>query len=100
MLTLSNRTDSDLNHLGLIETANWNLRRIARAGKVATKSAKVHNSSDSTTNSCPEEVVSEMSDENTSKHKQDDLFEIISFQPENFVESTQKYSEQYDTIMW
>ncbi|XP_047071040.1 probable RNA methyltransferase At5g51130 [Lolium rigidum] len=83
---------------GLIETAKWNLRTIARAGKVATKSAKVHNSSDSTTQSCPE-VVSEMSNGNISVHKQHDLFEIVSFRPDNFVQSTHRYSEQYDTIM-
>ncbi|CAM0911786.1 unnamed protein product [Alopecurus aequalis] len=83
---------------GLIETANWNLRRIVRTGKVATTVAKVHNSSDSTTQSCPEEVVPEMSNGNISKHKQHDLFEIISFKAENFVESTHKY-RQYDTIM-
>ncbi|KAM0884189.1 hypothetical protein ACQ4PT_031140 [Festuca glaucescens] len=85
--------------LGLIETAKWNLRTIARGGKVATKSAKVLNSSDSTTQSCPEVVVSEMSNGNISKHKQHDLFEIVSFRTDNFVQSTHRYSEQYDTIM-
>ncbi|KAM0884188.1 hypothetical protein ACQ4PT_031140 [Festuca glaucescens] len=84
---------------GLIETAKWNLRTIARGGKVATKSAKVLNSSDSTTQSCPEVVVSEMSNGNISKHKQHDLFEIVSFRTDNFVQSTHRYSEQYDTIM-
>jgi hypothetical protein len=99
VLSLSDWTDSYLNLLGLIENAKWNLRTIARAGKVATKSAKVHNSSDSTTQSCPE-VVSEMSNGNISVHKQHDLFEIVSFRPDNFVQSTHRYSEQYDTIMW
>jgi 7SK snRNA methylphosphate capping enzyme len=100
MLSLLNWTDSDLNPLGLIETAKWNLRTIARAGKVATRSAKVNNSSDSTTQSCPEGVVSEMSKGNISEHKQHNLFEIVSFRPDNFVQSTHRYSEQYDTIMW
>ena len=80
----------------MIETANWNLRRVARTGKVDMKSLKVHNS---TTQSCPEKLVSEMSNGNISKDKQHDLFEIVSFRPENFVESTHKY-RQYDTIMW
>lgn len=84
---------------GLIETANWNLRRITRTGKLDTESAKVHNSSDSTIQRCPKEVVSEMSNANISKHKHHDLFEIVSFRPENFVESMHKCSEQYDTIM-
>ncbi|XP_037469603.1 probable RNA methyltransferase At5g51130 [Triticum dicoccoides] len=84
---------------GLIETANWNLRRISRTGNVAPESAKVHNSSDSTTHSCREEVVSEMPNGNISKHEQPDLFEIISFRSENFVQSTHRYTERYDTIM-
>ncbi|VAI74575.1 unnamed protein product [Triticum turgidum subsp. durum] len=84
---------------GLIETANWNLRRISRTGKVAPESAKVHNSSDSTTQSCREEVVSEMPNGDIPKHEQPDLFEIVSFRSENFVQSTHRYTEQYDTIM-
>ncbi|KAM3190079.1 hypothetical protein ACQJBY_068351 [Aegilops geniculata] len=66
---------------------------------MAPESAKVHNSSDSTTKSCPEEVVSEMPNGNISKHEQPDLFEIVSFRSENFVQSKHKYAEQYDTIM-
>ena len=100
VLVLSNETDSDINLVGLIDLANWNLRRISRTGNVAPESAKVHNSSDSTTHSCREEVVSEMPNGNISKHEQPDLFEIISFRSENFVQSKHKYAEQYDTIMW
>ncbi|XBI09734.1 hypothetical protein VPH35_137219 [Triticum aestivum] len=84
---------------GLIDLANWNLRRISRTGNMAPESAKVHNSSDSTTKSCPEEVVSEMPNGNISKYEQPDLFEIVSFRSENFVQSKHKYAEQYDTIM-
>ena len=100
VLGLSNETDSDLNLVGLIETANWNLRRISRTGNMAPESAKVHNSSDSTTKSYPEEVVSEMPNGDIPKHEQPDLFEIVSFRSENFVQSKHKYAEQYDTIMW
>ena len=100
VLCLSNETDYDLNLVGLIETANWNLRRISRTGNVAPESAKVHNSSDSTTHSCREEVVSEMPNGDIPKHEQPDLFEIVSFRSENFVQSTHRYTERYDTIMW
>ncbi|KAI4974675.1 probable RNA methyltransferase At5g51130 [Hordeum vulgare subsp. vulgare] len=83
---------------GLIDLAKWNLRRISRTGNMAPESAKVHNSSESTTQSHQEEVVSGMPNGNISKHARPDLFEIVSFRSENFIQR-RKCSEQYDTIM-
>lgn len=84
---------------GLIETANWNLRRISRLDKVATKNVNGPKPSDHLSQSSPEEVAPEMSNENISNHKHHDLFKIVSFQHENFVKSMDRCSEQYDTII-
>ncbi|XP_066326723.1 probable RNA methyltransferase At5g51130 [Miscanthus floridulus] len=80
---------------GLIETAKWNLRRIMRQDKVATKNVKAQELSGSPSQSSPGEVASELS--NGNRHQ--DLFKIVSFRRENFVESMDGCSEQYDTIL-
>ncbi|KAF0901123.1 hypothetical protein E2562_037980 [Oryza meyeriana var. granulata] len=84
---------------GLIETANWNLRRMSRLDKVAVENTKVHKSSDSPSESCPEKVALEISNEDISNGSHHDIFEVVSFCRENFVESMSKSSEQYDTIV-
>ncbi|KAL6661905.1 hypothetical protein ACP70R_001289 [Stipagrostis hirtigluma subsp. patula] len=84
---------------GLIETAKWNLRRISRLDKVATKSDKAQKSSNSPSQSSLEEAASDMSNGNHSNHKNNDLFKIVSFRRENFVENLHGCSEQYDTII-
>uniref|UniRef100_A0A0A9FYA6 RNA methyltransferase n=1 Tax=Arundo donax TaxID=35708 RepID=A0A0A9FYA6_ARUDO len=84
---------------GLIETAKWNLRRISRLDKGATKNSKAQESSNSPSQSSMEEVASEMSNGNSYNHKHKDLFKTVSFRRENFVESLQGCSERYDTIM-
>ena len=91
-----NRIHFYLSLLGLIETARWNLRRIMRQDKVATKNVKAQELSDSPSQSSPGEVASELS--NGNRHQ--DLFKIVSFRRENFVESMDGCSEQYDTILW
>ncbi|XP_066353160.1 probable RNA methyltransferase At5g51130 [Miscanthus floridulus] len=80
---------------GLIETAKWNLRRIMQQDKVAKKNVKAQELSDSPSQSSPGEVASELS--NGNRHQ--DLFKILSFRRENFVESMDGCSEQYDTIL-
>ncbi|CAO2202748.1 unnamed protein product [Urochloa humidicola] len=80
---------------GLIESAKWNLRRIMRQDKVATKNAKAQESSNPPSQSSPGEVASELS--NGNEHH--DLFKIVSFRRENFVESLDGCSERYDTIL-
>ncbi|CAL5004970.1 unnamed protein product [Urochloa decumbens] len=80
---------------GLIETAKWNLRRIMRQDKSATKNAKAQESSNPPSQSSPGEVVSELSKGN--EHQ--DLSKIVSFRRENFVESLDGCSERYDTIL-
>ncbi|KAL6646271.1 hypothetical protein ACP70R_017879 [Stipagrostis hirtigluma subsp. patula] len=84
---------------GLIETAKWNLRRISRLDKVATKSDKAQKSSNSLSQSSLEEAASDMSNESHSNQKNSDLFKIVSFRRENFVENLHGCSEQYDTII-
>ena len=86
----------DLALLGLIETAKWNLRRITRQDKVATKNTNAQESSNSPSQSSPGDVAPELSNEN----KHHDLFKIVSFRRENFVERLDGCSEQYDTILW
>lgn len=93
-------TDPDLVLLGLIETANWNLRRMSRLDKVAIEKNKVQKSSDSPSESCLEKVAPEISNGDISNGNQHDILEVVSFRRENFVESTSKFSEQYDTIVW
>jgi len=85
----------DLALLGLIETAKWNLRRITRQDKVATKNVKAQESSNPPSQSSAGEVAPEFSNGN----KHNDLFKIVSFRRENFVESLGGCSEQYDTIL-
>ncbi|KAG2580412.1 probable RNA methyltransferase At5g51130 [Panicum virgatum] len=80
---------------GLIETAKWNLRRITRQDKVATKNTNAQESSNSPSQSSLGEVAPELSNEN----KHHDLFKIVSFRRENFVERLDGCSEQYDTIL-
>ncbi|WVZ91879.1 hypothetical protein U9M48_037992 [Paspalum notatum var. saurae] len=80
---------------GLIETARWNLRRIVRQDKVATKNVQADESSNSASQTSPGAVTTELSDGN----KHHDLFKVVSFQHENFVESMHECSEQYDTIL-
>lgn len=80
----------------MIETAKWNLRRVARQDKVATQNAKAQESSNSSSQSSPGEVASELP--NGKEHH--DLFKIVSFRCENFVESLGGCSEQFDTILW
>ncbi|XP_062196699.1 probable RNA methyltransferase At5g51130 [Phragmites australis] len=84
---------------GLIETAKWNLRRISRVDKVATKNVKAQESLNSPSPSSLEEVASEMSNEISYNSKHHDLFQTVSFRCENFVESLHGCSEQYDTIL-
>jgi 7SK snRNA methylphosphate capping enzyme len=67
-----------------------------RQDKVALKNVKAQELSDSPSQCSPGEVASELS--NGNKHK--DLFKIVSFQRENFVESMGGCLEQYDTILW
>ena len=86
----------DLALLGLIETAKWNLRRITRQDKVATKNVKAQESSNPPSQSSAGEVAPEFSNGN----KHNDLFKIVSFRRENFEESLGGCSEQYDTILW
>lgn len=92
-------TDPDLVLLGLIETANWNLRRISRLDKVAVENTKAHNSSDSLSESCPEKVAPEISNGDISNGNHHDIFRVVSFRRENFVDSMCTSSEQYDTIV-
>nr|CAB3504703.1 unnamed protein product [Digitaria exilis] len=80
---------------GLIETAKWNLRRVARQDKLATQNANAQESSNSPSQSSPGEAASELS--NGKEHQ--DLLKIVSFQHENFVESLGGSSERYDTIL-
>nr|CAB3481604.1 unnamed protein product [Digitaria exilis]CAB3483689.1 unnamed protein product [Digitaria exilis] len=80
---------------GLIETAKWNLRRVARQDKLATQNANAQESSNSPSQSSPGEAASELS--NGKEHQ--DLLKIVSFRRENFVESLGGSSERYDTIL-
>lgn len=93
-------TDPDLVLLGLIETANWNLRRISRLDKVAVENTKAHKSLDSPSESCPEKVAPEISNGDISNGSHHDMFKVVSFRRENFVDSMCTSSEQYDTIVW
>ncbi|BAF24298.1 probable RNA methyltransferase At5g51130 [Oryza sativa Japonica Group] len=84
---------------GLIETANWNLRRMSRLDKVVVENTKAHKSSDSPSESCPEKVAPEISNGDISNGSHHDIFKVVSFRRENFVDSMCTSSEQYDTIV-
>ncbi|KAL6900971.1 hypothetical protein ACP4OV_005647 [Aristida adscensionis] len=85
---------------GLIETAKWNLRRISRLNKESMNNDNAQESSVSPSQSSLEEGASNMSNGNHSNHKNSDLFKIVSFRRENFVESMTGCSEEkYDTII-
>jgi 7SK snRNA methylphosphate capping enzyme len=86
--------------LGLIESAKWNMRRISRLGKIASKNVKAQESSSSPPESSLQEVSSHTSNGNTCNQRHQDIFKIVSFRCENFVENLHGCSEQYDTIMW
>uniref|UniRef100_A0A0E0AYB7 RNA methyltransferase n=1 Tax=Oryza glumipatula TaxID=40148 RepID=A0A0E0AYB7_9ORYZ len=92
--------DSDLVLLGLIETANWNLRRISRLDKVAVENTKAHNSSDSLSESCPEKVAPEISNGDISNGNHHDIFRVVSFRRENFVDSMCTSSEHLSVTKW
>ncbi|TVU04813.1 hypothetical protein EJB05_47948 [Eragrostis curvula] len=84
---------------GLIETAKWNLRRISREDKVDSDNIKAQESSNSPSQSSHDEMASDTSNGNTCNLKHQNIFEIVSFRCENFVESLDRCSERYDTIM-
>uniref|UniRef100_A0A0D9XAC2 RNA methyltransferase n=1 Tax=Leersia perrieri TaxID=77586 RepID=A0A0D9XAC2_9ORYZ len=84
---------------GLIESANWNLRRISRLDKVPLENTKVHKSADSLPENIPQRVAAEISNGDISDTNHHDIFEVISFRRENFVECASNSSEQYDTIV-
>ncbi|OVA16126.1 Bicoid-interacting 3 [Macleaya cordata] len=77
----------------LVENAHWNLRRIAKIESASCPSPNVS-----------EPEVSEkaqgfeLSDEEKVDRPQN-LFDIVSFQKQNFVECLHKHSEKYDAIL-
>ncbi|KAG8048119.1 hypothetical protein GUJ93_ZPchr0008g14090 [Zizania palustris] len=86
---------------GLIESANWNLRRMSRLDKLSVENTKAQKSSDSPSEICAEKMSSEISNGDISNIRQHDIFKVVSFRCENFVESKSmsKWSEHYDTIV-
>ncbi|XP_042454208.1 probable RNA methyltransferase At5g51130 [Zingiber officinale] len=86
---------------GLVETAYWNLRRLARTTNGHNKSKDASRTEDSI-------YVDHLISDDSSNVKSSDfgshlpveeLFKRVSFRRENFVESLQGCTEKYDTIL-
>lgn len=99
---------------GLIETANWNLRKIARIqhsnhkSKEASDSETLDGSNNSKHNGSNDSKhkASQPSDgeilrgqHDASSPSEGNIFERVTFRKENFVESLHGCSEKYDTII-
>ena len=79
-----------------IEDANWHLKKFERAGKKHSKASKLEvsrsaNGSGQSVAASPNEEMMEISEAN--------LFHIVSFQQENFVQSRCPPEKKYDTIL-
>ncbi|XP_042483076.1 probable RNA methyltransferase At5g51130 isoform X1 [Macadamia integrifolia] len=90
----------------LVESAYWNLRRIAKMDKVSCGSSKANRSKlsevvngleHSITESLNVETVNLVRYLNPSQEPK--LFDVVSFRKENFVSSWHNCSEAYDTIL-
>uniref|UniRef100_J3MUW0 RNA methyltransferase n=2 Tax=Oryza brachyantha TaxID=4533 RepID=J3MUW0_ORYBR len=72
---------------------------MSRLDNVAVENTMVHKPADSPSERCPEKVEPETSNGHISNCHHHDIFKVVSFRRENFVESMSKSSEQYDTII-
>ncbi|XP_038987557.1 probable RNA methyltransferase At5g51130 isoform X1 [Phoenix dactylifera] len=91
---------------GLIEAANWNLRKIARIEQSNRRSKEASDSQILDGSNYSKHKVSQASDGETfhiqhdaSSLSEGTLFERVTFRKENFVGSMDKCSEKYDTIL-
>ncbi|KAL0000050.1 hypothetical protein SO802_019652 [Lithocarpus litseifolius] len=85
-----------------IEDANWHLKKFERAGKTHAKASKLEisrsaNGSEQSVASSPNEEMMEISRDCSSTET--NLFHMVSFQQENFVQSRCPPEKKYDTIL-
>ena len=86
-----------------IEDANWHLKKFERAGKTRAKASKLEvsrsaNGSEQSVAASPNEETMEISRDCSSTET--NLFHMVSFQQENFVQSRCPPEKKYDTILW
>ncbi|KAH7651733.1 7SK snRNA methylphosphate capping enzyme protein [Dioscorea alata] len=91
---------------GLIETAKWNLKNIARKEKMSCRSSKVLDSGISNGGGCSSPDMFEASKDGTCKSvggasllEESSPLAKVSFECKNFVESLHGCYEKYDTIL-
>ncbi|XP_050273254.1 probable RNA methyltransferase At5g51130, partial [Quercus robur] len=85
-----------------IEDANWHLNKFERAGKTHAKASKLEvsrsaNGSEQSVAASPNEEMMEISRDCSSTET--NLFHMVSFQQENFVQSRCPPEKKYDTIL-
>ncbi|XP_020084182.1 probable RNA methyltransferase At5g51130 [Ananas comosus] len=91
---------------GLVETAQWNLRKIARLENAHKRAIEGSNLTASNSLSCLGRRTGQTSKGKIPGYKHDDspgtaedLFNVVSFCRQNFIESLDGCSEKYDTIL-
>eukprot|EP00262_Sarcandra_glabra_P008627 TRINITY_DN22211_c0_g1_i1.p1 TRINITY_DN22211_c0_g1~~TRINITY_DN22211_c0_g1_i1.p1 ORF type:complete len:281 (-),score=49.92 TRINITY_DN22211_c0_g1_i1:70-912(-) len=91
---------------GLVETAKWNLRRLAKKERANSKSMNIFESDSERTNGREHRVPPTSLNEdtvsfarNSSPPNEGNLLDRVSFRKENFVESLHACSAKYDTIL-
>ena len=90
--------------LDRIEDAQWHLRKFAKMDK-AEKQGKTARSKVSENENDVDINRAPSSDDKTKQtlrncSSEDDLFDIVSFRQENFVQSRHSQEKLYDTIIW
>lgn len=90
-----------------METAQWNLRKIARLENARKRAIEGSNLPASNSLSCLGRRIGQTSKGKFPSYKHDDspgtaedLLNVVSFRRQNFIESLDGCSEKYDTILW
>ncbi|XP_043706420.1 probable RNA methyltransferase At5g51130 isoform X1 [Telopea speciosissima] len=90
----------------LVETANWNLRRIAKMDKASCGSSDANRSKLSEgVNGLEHNITASLNEEKTNLVRdsnplqEPNLFDVVCFRKENFISSWRSCSEAYDTIL-
>jgi 7SK snRNA methylphosphate capping enzyme len=86
-----------------VSDAYWHLRKFARTENVEKNSTKVtrlevKNKVNGAKRSASASSVE--TKEDSSASSKGDLFDVVSFRQENFVQSQRPSEKQYDTILW
>lgn len=93
--------------LGLIEAANWTLRKICRIEQSNRRLKEASDSQILDGSNYSKHKVSQASDgerfhvqRDPSSPSEGKIFERVTFRKENFIGSLHGCSEKYDTIIW